>query len=278
VDNLFTGRPITPADIGLLTLLANQAAMAIENSRLYGNLQEINTQLLQAQNRLIHSEKLAALGEVVASITHEIKNPLVSIGGFARRLERSFQENSSEKKYIRIILKEVKRLESILNETLAYSKEPPLPSGHYQINRILEDILSTLEGELHDRKIRVTKTLDPHLPQLLCEPQQINQVFFNLLVNAIQAIGQDGNLVVKTSGQEQGERKSIQVEVGDSGGGIPLEVLDNIFNPFFTTKQDGTGLGLAIAHKIVTQHRGEIEVVNHPGTGATFLIRFPLSQ
>ena len=278
VDNLFTDRPITSADIGLLTLIANQAAMAIENSRLYSNLQEMNTQLLQAQNRLIHSEKLAALGEVVASITHEIKNPLVSIGGFARRLERIFQENSPEKKYIRIILKEVKRLEAILNATLDYSKEPPLPSGRYEINRILEDILSTLESEFHDRNIRVTKTLDPQLPPLLCEPQQLNQVFFNLLMNAIQAIGQDGNLLLKTSIQEQGERKSIQVEVGDSGGGIPLQVLDNIFNPFFTTKQDGTGLGLAIAHKIVTQHRGEIEVVNHPGVGATFLIRFPLAE
>ncbi len=278
VDNLFTERPITSEDIDLLTLLANQAAMAIENSRLYSNLQDTNRELLQAQNRVIHSEKLAALGEVVASITHEIKNPLVSIGGFARRLERSFQENSPEKKYIRIILKEVKRLEAILNETLTYSKEPPLPSGRHEINRILEDLLSTLESEFHDRDIRVTKDLAPDLPLLLCDPQQLNQVFFNLLMNAIQAIGRDGNLFVKTSAQEPGEPGSIQVEVGDSGGGIPLEVLDNIFNPFFTTKQDGTGLGLAIAHKIVTQHRGEIEVVNHPGVGATFLIRFPLSR
>ncbi|MDH4264433.1 MAG: GAF domain-containing protein [Deltaproteobacteria bacterium] len=276
VDNLFTARPITSADLGLFTLLANQAAMAIENSRLYGNLQEMNTQLLQAQNRLIQSEKLAALGEVVASITHEIKNPLVSIGGFARRLERNFQENSPEKKYIRIILKEVKRLESILNETLAYSKEPSIPSGHYELNRILEDTFSILDGEFHDRNIRVTKDLAPALPPLFCDPQQLNQVLLNLLVNAMQAIGQDGNLAVKTSCQKQGERKVIQVEVSDTGGGIPLEALDNIFNPFFTTKQDGTGLGLAIAHKIVTQHQGEIEVVNHPGVGATFLIRFPL--
>lgn len=278
VDNLFTDRPITSADLGLLTLLANQAAMAIENSRLYSNLQEINTQLLQTQNRLIQSEKLAALGEMVASITHEIKNPLVSIGGFARRLERNFQENSPEKKYIRIILKEVKRLESTLNATLAYSKEPSIPTGHYELNRILEDTLFILDSEFHDRNIRVTKDLAPNLPPLFSDPQQLNQVFLNLLVNAMQAIGKEGNLAVKTSCQEQGERKVIQVEVSDTGGGIPLEVLDNIFNPFFTTKQDGTGLGLAIAHKIVTQHRGEIEVVNHPGVGATFLIRFPLSE
>jgi len=277
VDNLFTGRPITSADIGLLTLVANQAAMAIENSRLYSNLQETNIQLLQTQNRLIQSEKLAALGEMVASITHEIKNPLVSIGGFARRLERNFQENSTEKKYIRIVLKEVKRLENILNETLAYSRENVPPAERQELNRIIEDTLADLEDEINERHISLLKELAQDLPPLLCDPLQIKQVFLNLLVNSFQAIGTDGQLFVKTSRQQRGERLVIEVEVGDSGGGIPLDVLNNIFNPFFTTKQDGTGLGLAIVHKIITQHKGEIEVVNHPGVGATFLIRFPLS-
>jgi two-component system sensor histidine kinase HydH len=278
VDNLFSGRPITASDIGFLTLLANQAAMAIENSRLYSNLQEINTQLLQTQNRLIQSEKLAALGQVVASITHEIKNPLVSIGGFARRLERNLQANSPEKKYMRILIKEVKRLENILNETLAFSKEAFTPSGNHDLNRIIEDTLFILDGEFEERNISVKKELDANLFSLFSDPQQMKQVFLNLFVNAIQAMGQNGNLVVKTSNQRQGEHDVIQVEVTDSGGGIRLEIMDNIFNPFFTTKQDGTGLGLAIAHKIITQHRGEIEVINHPGVGATFLIRFPLTE
>jgi signal transduction histidine kinase len=277
-DNLFTGRPVTASDIGFLTLLANQAALAIENSRLYSNLQEINTQLLQTQNRLIQSEKLAALGEVVASITHEIKNPLVSIGGFARRLDRNLQENSPEKKYMRILIKEVQRLENILNETLAFSKEASVPSGHHDLNRIIEDTLSILDGEFQERHISVGKELAQNLPPLSSDSQRMKQVFLNLFVNAIQAIGQDGNLVVKTSLQRQGESDVIQVEVTDTGGGIQLEILDNIFNPFFTTKQDGTGLGLAIAHKIISQHRGEIEVINHPGVGATFLIRVPLAE
>jgi signal transduction histidine kinase len=258
-----------------LTLLANQAALAIENSRLYSNLQEINTQLLQTQNRLIQSEKLAALGEVVASITHEIKNPLVSIGGFARRLDRNLQENAPEKKYMRILIKEVNRLENILNKTLAFSKQASLPSGTHDLNRIIEDTLSILDGEFQERNIHVTKELAPNLAPLFIDPQQMKQVFLNLFVNAIQAMERDGNLRVKTSLQRQGESDAIQVEVADTGGGIPLEILDNIFNPFFTTKQEGTGLGLAIAHKIITQHRGEIEVINHPGVGATFLIRFP---
>lgn len=278
VDNLFTGRPITKSDLGVLTLLANQAAMAIENSRLYSNLQEMNTQLLQTQSRLIQSEKLAALGELVVSITHEIKNPLVSIGGFARRLERNFKENSPEKKYIRIILKEVKRLENILNSTLIYSREISLPFQPCEVNRLLEETLSILESEISERNIFVHREFTPDLPPILGDPPQLKQVFLNLLVNSLQAIERDGQITLKTRLREGKEERAIEVEVRDTGGGIPAEILENIFNPFFTTKQEGTGLGLAIAHKIINQHKGKIEVINQPGIGATFLLRLPLPE
>jgi len=276
VDHQISGRPITETDIGFLNLLANQAALAIENSRLYANLQEINAQLLNTQTRLIQSEKLAALGEVVASIAHEIKNPLVSIGGFARRLERGLKENSAEKKYMRIVLKEVGRLENVLNQTLVYSRELPLPSEPQNVNRIIEESLSVLDGEFQEKNITITKDLDSGLPPLVSDPQQVKQIFLNLFVNAVQAMEKNGQLSVKTSAEKKGEKRFLRVEVADTGGGIPQEDLENIFNPFFTTKQDGTGLGLAITHKIVTRYGGEIEVINHPGVGATFLIRFPL--
>jgi signal transduction histidine kinase len=276
VDNQFTERPITGEDIGFLNLLANQAALAIENSRLYANLQEINTQLLNTQGRLIQSEKLAALGEVVASIAHEIKNPLVSIGGFARRLERNLRDNSTEKKYMRIVLKEVNRLENVLNQTLVYSKDIPLPSSPQDINRIIEDCLFILEGELKDRRISVRKDLEPRLPLLPSDPQQMKQIFLNLFVNAMQAMGSDGRLSVKTLVDREKDGPALQIEVADTGGGIAQESLENIFNPFFTTKQDGTGLGLAITHKIITRYGGAIDVINSPGSGATFVIKFPL--
>jgi hypothetical protein len=276
VDNQISGRPITENDVGVLTLVANQSALAIENSRLYANLQEINAQLLSTQNRLIQSEKLAALGEVVASIAHEIKNPLVSIGGFARRLERNLKDNSPEKKYLRIVLKEVLRLENVLNQTLVFSRDLPPPSSAQDVNRIIEESLSVLEGEFHEKNITITKDLAPHLPSLVSDPQQMKQIFLNFFVNAVQAMGSNGQLRVKTFSGERGGKRSLQIEVTDTGGGIPQKNLENIFNPFFTTKQEGTGLGLAITHKIVTHYGGEIEVINHPGVGATFIIRFPL--
>lgn len=278
VDNFFTSRSITKSDLGILTLLANQSAMAIENSRLHSNLQEINNQLLNTQSRLIQTEKMAALGELVVSITHEIKNPLVSIGGFAWRLERNFQENSPEKKYVRIILREIKRLENILNSTLAYSREITLPFQPCQLNRLIEETLAVLESEISERNIILRRDFNENLPTVLGDPPQLKQVFLNLLVNSLQAIGRDGELLVKTSLKEEKEEQAVVVEIKDTGGGIPLEILDNIFNPFFTTKQEGTGLGLAIAHKIVTQHKGKIEVINHPGLGATFLVQLPLPK
>jgi signal transduction histidine kinase len=278
VDNQISGRAIGENDMGFLTLVANQSALAIENSRLYANLQEINAQLLNTQTRLIQSEKLAALGEVVAGIAHEIKNPLVSIGGFARRLEKNLKENSSEKKYMRIVLKEVHRLENILNQTLVFSRDLPPPSSAQDVNRIIEESLSILEGEFHERNIQVVKDLDPGLPPMLSDPQQMKQIFLNLFVNAAQAMGGIGQLKVKTFCGDRGGKRFLQAEVTDTGGGIPQKDLENIFNPFFTTKHEGTGLGLAITHKIVTRYGGEIEVINHPGVGVTFAIRFPLKD
>ena len=278
VDNQFTKRPVTDPDMGFLTLLANQAALAIENSRLYINLQEVNSQLLQAQTRLIQSEKLASLGEVVASISHEIKNPLVSIGGFVRRLDRKFPEDSSEKKYMSIVLKEVKRLERILDETLSFSKDAAAPSDFHDLNRLLDDTLLTMDNEFRDRNILVVKDFSPELPSFFCEPRQIKQVFINLFFNAMQAMGQSGRLTLKTSRERQGEKDFIQVAVTDTGGGIQADILDNIFNPFFTTRFEGTGLGLSIAHKIILKHKGTIHVINDPGVGATFLIQFPVAS
>jgi two-component system sensor histidine kinase HydH len=276
VDNHLTDRPITASDIGFLNLMANQAALAIENSRLYSNLQESNVQLFNTQNRLIQSEKLAALGEVVASIAHEIKNPLVSIGGFVRRLERNLQDKSAEKKYMRIVLKEVNRLENILNQTLAYGKEIPQPTSAQDINQIIEDSLSLLEDEMKERNISIRKELEPQLPPLASDHQQMKQIFLNLFVNAIQAMESNGRLSVKTLRAKEGVKEFLRIEVEDTGGGIPQKSLENIFNPFFTTKHNGTGLGLAITHKIITRYGGEIEVINNPGAGALFVVRFPL--
>ncbi len=274
VDNIYNQRPITEEDIKLLTIFAGQSGMAIENSRLYHNLEVAHNELKEIQEKLLHNEKLVALGEMVASIAHEIKTPLVSIGGFVRRLTRSIQSNP-EKKYLEIIINEVCRLENILNQILIFPQEPSFSFDNHDINQILEESLAIFLEEFKKNKINIIKTLDPTIPPILCDYSQIKQVFVNLISNALQAIGTEGVLKIKSIFLSDDNQVGIEFE--DTGGGIDSEIIGNIFNPFFTTKEKGLGLGLAITHKIIMHHKGHIEVKNSPGKGTTFILRLPLS-
>lgn len=276
VDNLYNGRPITDDDIQLLTMFTRQAGLAIENCILYKYLEDAHLELKKAQETLLEREKLAALGEMAASVAHEIKNPLVSIGGYARRLHKKLDNGLHEKRYTDAIIKEVGRLEGILNDILYFSKATKVVLEKFDLNRIIEETLTGMEDELRSQGIEVEKSLDGNLPEISCDYQEIKQVFINLITNAKDAMGGGGRLTVKTSSFSQEDRDYIGIEIRDSGGGIPSEILHNIFNPFFTTKGWGTGLGLAICHRIVDGHGGVIEVNNDPGRGVTFTVKLPV--
>jgi signal transduction histidine kinase len=276
VDNLYNGRPITDDDIQLLTMFTRQAGLAIENCILYKYLEDAHSELKKAQETLLQREKLAALGEMAASVAHEIKNPLVSIGGYTRRLHKKLDNGLHEKKYTDAIIKEVDRLEGILNDILYFSKATKVVLEKFDVNRIIEETLTGIEDELKFQGIEVEKSLDVNLPEIPCDYQEIKQVFINLITNARDAMGGGGKLTVKTSSFSQEHRDYIGIEIKDTGQGIPSEVLHNIFNPFFTTKGWGTGLGLAICHRIVDGHGGVIEVNNDPGRGVTFTVKLPV--
>ena len=273
VDNLFNQKPITEHDVKLLTMLANQAGLAIENSRLYENLGVMNEELRVAQEKLIQNEKFATLGMMSSVVVHEIKNPLVAIGGFARRLEKS-STTPTEKSYSKIIVKEVERLEKTLTDILIFSKEPKFDLKANNLNQILEDTLTLVSENLDDTGIQVEKNLSPDLPLILCDFQQIKQVFINLFYNSIETMEEGGTLTMKS--YPVWEDNTAVIEVSDTGKGIPAEVLNNIFNPFFTTRDKGVGLGLSIVQKIISYHRGSIEARNNLEKGVTFTIRLPL--
>ncbi|MFB0508761.1 MAG: GAF domain-containing protein, partial [Thermodesulfobacteriota bacterium] len=276
VDNLYNGRPITDDDIQLLTMFTRQAGLAIENCILYKYLEDAHLELKKAQETLLEREKLAALGEMAASVAHEIKNPLVSIGGYARRLHKKPDNGLHEKRYTDAIIKEVGRLEGILNDILYFSKSTKVVLERFDVNRIIEETLTEMEDEMKSQGIEVEKSLHGNLPEIPCDYQEIKQVFINLITNAREAMGGGGRLTVKTAPVSQEDRDCIAIEMRDTGGGIPSEVLHNIFNPFFTTKGWGTGLGLAICHRIVDGHGGVIEVNNDPGRGVTFTVKLPV--
>ncbi len=274
VDNMFTQRPITDGDIRFLTMFAHQAALAIENAIFHTNLETMNRDLRAMHEQLVQSEKMAALGAMMAEITHEIRNPLVSIGGFTRRLAKKIKDNE-DKKYVDIILSEVARLEGIIHDNLSYIKEIAPHLVETDINGLLEEVLTLYEDELAQRRIRVERKLSSSLPRFMIDSQQIKQGVINILKNALEAMENGGMLFIRTSAVSDTE---AAIEIGDTGPGISAKAMHNIFNPYYTTKPRGTGLGLPITNRIIQSHKGKIEVRNRDGGGAIFTIKLPLPE
>jgi signal transduction histidine kinase len=274
VDNFLDRRPITQDDLHILSMLAHQAGLALENARLYSEIARTNEELRAARERLIESEKMMAMGEMASGLAHEIRNPLVSIGGFARRLMRKFPDDEQVQSYVQVIVTEVERLEKILNEITAFSQDPRGTYKERDFNPIVEEALGLVRRELEEARIQV-QTQWGTVPQIFGDNRQLLHVFYNLFVNAWQAMPQGGVLSVRTFVKKEGDRSWVVCEVADTGGGIPPELLHNIFNPFFTTKVHGSGLGLPIVHKIVTRHNGEVDIDNRPGEGVSFQVKLP---
>jgi len=275
VDNLYNQNPITEEDIHFLSMFANQAGLAIENVSLYRNLEEVHQELKETQTFLIHLEKMLALGEMSTTIAHEIKNPLTSIGGFARRLDRTVPEGSQEKKYSETIIKEVSRLERILNDLLKYTRDESSVFKELDLRDILEESLSMVAEEIRSGRIQLVKEYGEEIPKIIGDSHQLKQTFFNLINNACQAMKEKGMLFLRVHSFSKNGSSCIKVEVEDTGKGIDPENLHNIFNPFYSTKESSLGLGLPMVHRIITSHRGQIEVDNHPGKGVNFIITLP---
>lgn len=278
VDNLFTRRPITEDDMRFLMMFANQAGLTIENALIYSNLEETNKSLREAQEKLIQQEKMVALGEMATSMAHEIRNPLVSIGGFARRLRDKPVTGEQVKKYSEIIFEEVSRLEQILQEILAFARESRPAFVATDINKVIDDVFILFKDTLSSKNIKVSTAISHDVPLISADPQQLKQVFINLFANAEQAMDETGGVMYIESRLSDKLPPEIIIEISNTGPSIPQDIMANIFNPFFTTKSSGTGLGLAIVHRIIDSHKGEIHVKNRPAPdgGVSFMITLPI--
>jgi len=275
VDNLYNQNPITEEDLHFLSMFTNQAGLAIENAILYRNLEEVHRELREAQALLVHQEKMVALGELSTNIAHEIKNPLVAIGGFARRLNRTITDESHEKKYTETIIKEVARLERILDDIETYTHDDSLTFEEWDLRHIVEECLAMLSEEVHAGGIQLVKEFAEELPKVKGDYHQLKHAFSNVISNAYQAMNGKGRLSIRIHPVSKDGSSFVRVEVEDTGKGIDPENLHNIFNPFYSTKDARLGLGLPIVHKIIISHRGQIEVDNHPGEGVNFIISLP---
>ncbi|MFZ5453008.1 MAG: GAF domain-containing protein [Thermodesulfobacteriota bacterium] len=277
VDNGTTGRPLQEEPLHVLQMFSTHAGLVVENAHLYSTIEANNRELLLIRERMLESDRLAALSSLASGMAHEIRNPLVSIGGFARRIAKLVEGNSPLRGYVEVIQEEVTRLEKLLREILDFTGENLSFYGDHDLNKLLADTLMLVQRDLDACKIKVVKEFSP-LPRLHCDDRQIKQVFYNLFQNACQAMQHGGTLTIRTYSLEREDGLYLAAAITDTGGGIPLEVLHNIFNPFFSTKDYGTGLGLAIAQRIVSRHYGQVEVNNELGKGVTFIVSLPVAK
>lgn len=275
VDNPDSGREISKANMHFLQLFANQAGMAIENSMLYNRIEDAHINLRDAQERLLHGERLAAIGEMAANLAHELKNPLISIGGFAGRLLKSLPGETQEHRYADTIVSEVCRLEKMLAEILAFSRKPTICFSRCDLKEIIQECLTNCAAAFEDHNIEISFSSAGGPWIVSGDAHQLNQVFLNLILNACDVMSEGGQLTLTL--ERNLEKETVIVTVEDTGGGIPREMLPQIFNPFFTTKHHGTGLGLAIANRILLNHFGSIEVRNS-GNGAAFTVSLPFAE
>ena len=271
-DNVYTAEPISDERVNTLTMFVNQASLAIENAETYKSLEDKIDQLTETQQRLIRSEKLAAIGSMSSYVAHEIRNPLVTIGGFAKTLSRFTFTDAKIKVNIDIIIEEVKHLEKILNNITDFAKPSKPEKIDVQICEIMENTCLLMENYFQEKHITLQKKYETGVPEAPVDPTQIKQVFLNILMNAVESMPDGGKLDVKIKSIDG----SVKIYIVDAGKGMKQGVLQNIYDPFFTTKPSGTGVGLSVSLKIIEDHGGTIDAISEQGKGTTMLLTLPI--
>jgi two-component system NtrC family sensor kinase len=227
------------------------------------------------RDKLVHAEKMAAVGQLVSGVAHEVNNPLTAILGFADLLMDSPDLSEAARKDLRVILQEAQRTKQIVQNLLSFARQMPPQRNPLQLNTILRRTVQLRSYDFHSHGIEVVEHFDEDLPDIIGDAHQLQQVFLNILNNAYDAVREaGGHSRIEIMSTKSGD--AVEVSFSDNGNGISQP--DKIFDPFFTTKEvgKGTGLGLSICYGIVKEHGGEILYHNNiAGQGATFIVRLP---
>ncbi|MGA7577717.1 MAG: two-component system sensor histidine kinase NtrB [Desulfobaccales bacterium] len=231
------------------------------------------TEYQEMQDRLLQSERLAAVGNTVTHIAHEIKNPLLIIGGFARQLLKIPGLDDKSRQKLNIMAEEVSNLEAMVAEMRDFVRLPAAAKSRGRLEEAISEALELFRDTFTENHVKINRVEDGPLPPLDFDPKQLRQVLINLFKNALEAMPRGGEITISTrvSGQ------NAEIVLADTGEGMDPEVAANIFQPYFTTKAQGTGLGLAICQSIIQGHGGSISVQSTPGKGTAFTMQLPLA-
>ncbi len=253
------------------------------------------SQIKQMQAEVFRMDRLASLGVLASGMAHEVRNPLAGIKIIAQNLEEEFKEEKDIRKdYLGRIVNQVNRLEELLNTLFSYARPREPNKNKYQLDSILKDVLILVEERIKRKNIVFEKNFNSNLPSIFVDFHQIQQIFINLFINAIDAMEEGGILEMKAdvtdrvpqtkdrrqsrAGQAYKESSYVEIKVSDNGSGIKPENVNTIFDPFFTTKPKGLGLGLSIVYRIIQEHNGEIQVESVVDKGTTFTILLPVEE
>ncbi|MFH0789221.1 MAG: ATP-binding protein [Pseudomonadota bacterium] len=261
-------RDFSVSELDFLGGISEQSALALDKARF------IEAQESRYNHLVKQTEKLTALGRMAAGIAHEINNPMGGILVYATMLMDQVPEEGPIREGLDVIAQETLRCKRIIQELLDFSRERPLLKKMADFNSVMEKALRILENEFRLRHIELEKNLSSELPRIFLDPNQIQQVFMNILINALEATQERGKIKVSTKLGPKGE--TVVAEIVDNGCGIFLENLAKIFEPFFSTKEKGTGLGLSVSFGIIQNHQGHIEVSSLPESGTRFSINLPV--
>jgi hypothetical protein len=280
-DNAISGQEIGDLDLEFLQMFANQSAAAIENSRLYRELEKRLVDLRRAhhqqkedQQTLLRMERLSVMGETSAIVAHELRNPLVAIGGFARTLTRNLDESDPNHRFATIIADEVARMEEIIHDLLDFIRPRKMLRQETILDSLVVETAERFRAELEGSGIELVVEAGCGEAALDCHPGEIQQVLQNFLMNALQALAFGGQVTVRSTPVDGG----LKVEVLDSGPGFAEVDGKRLFSPFFSTKPTGSGLGLTICAQIIKAHGGVTGAANRSDGGAAFWFILPLPR
>lgn len=261
-------------ELEMFSLLARQSAVALENARLYAELKEYIHRVEESQRALVRAEKMAAAGRLTASIAHEINNPLQAVQNCLYLAERNELDSEARKSYLTLAQEEMNRLVATVQRMLDFYRPGALDRKITELNSLVGRVLKLLNQQFEDRGVRVVVDLSPQPIEVFVVGDQIQQVLINLMLNALEAMPDGGEMII----QSYTEESNACITVEDSGLGIPLEDRERIFEPFTSTKENGTGLGLTVSYGIMAAHGGQLNLDEESKGGAKFQLLLPMGE